>query len=81
MTLQRKNIHIDATTTDRVNHAVLIGNVATPFALKITFQGFGFAKSCERVQLNILQQLGNAFHDLIITRLQPIVTILLSLLQ
>ena len=37
MTLQRKDIYVNATTTDGVNHAVLIGNAATPLALKIAF--------------------------------------------
>jgi len=36
MTLHRKNIDVDTTTTDGINHMVLIRDATTPFALKIT---------------------------------------------
>ncbi len=81
MTFQRKDIYIDATTANGVDHAVLIGNAATPFALKIALQGLWLAKSSERMQLNIFQQFGNALHDFYITRLLPVVTVFLGFLQ
>ena len=36
MTLHRKNIDVDTTTTNGINHTVLIRDATTPFALKIT---------------------------------------------
>jgi len=55
MALQREDINVYATTTDRVNHAVLIGNATTPFALKVAFQRFWLAQSRERMLFYVLQ--------------------------
>ena len=80
MTLQRKDIDIYAATADRVNHAMLIGNATTPFALKIALQRLWLAQSREWVLLNVLKQCADALHDFHVTRLQPIITVLLGFL-
>ena len=81
MTFHREDIYIDSSTADGIDHTMLIGNATTPFALKIALQWLGLAKSSERMQLNILQQFGNALHDFHITCLLPVVAILLGFLQ
>ena len=81
MTLQRKDKHIDATTTDGVNHAVLIGDAATPFSSKIPLHGFGLTLACKRMLLNVLQQLRDMLHGGIIACLLPVVTVFLGLLK
>lgn len=81
MPFQRKNIHIDATTTDRIDHAVLIGDTAAPFALKISLQGFRLTHTSKRMLLYVFQQFSNALHDFHITRLLPVVVAFLGFLQ
>lgn len=55
MPFQREHIHVDATTTDGVNHTMLIGNATTPFALKVALQRLRLAHPAEWMLLNILQ--------------------------
>lgn len=76
MTLHRKNIDVDTTTTNGINHTVLIRDATTPFALKITLQRLWLTKSRKGVQLNVFQQFCNALHDFHISRLLPIVIVL-----
>ena len=81
MPFQREHIHVYATTTDGVHHAMLVGDTAAPFALKIALQRFRFAHSAKRMLLDILQKCGNAIHNLLVTGPFPVVSVFLGLLK
>ena len=75
MTFQRKDINVNTSTANGVNHAVLIVDAPAPLALEIAFQWLWFAYTSKRMFLYIIKQVGDALHDFYITRLLPIITI------
>ena len=62
MRTKREYIDINPAAANRVNHAVLISNAARPFATMIAFKRLGFSYTRKGMELNVIKQIGNAFH-------------------
>ena len=81
MPFQRKDIHIDAPTTDGIYHAVLIGDSTAPFSLEVTLQRLRLTKTGKWMLFNVSKQVCDALHDGKITRLLPVITVFLGFFQ